>query len=201
MTKNEIVSIFISKGILSNKGRNAFPHRPYCWRNYFDDEAATIWKSFCKDYRSDAEAWFCLCRNVEPSICPMCNTHKVVFTGITKHGGTGFNLTCEKCNYNALPSKIEKSHKTCRSCSAKRRVEIYAKRRKTCKELYGDEYYMQFGSESFHSNLANKHGDPNYSNHEQARQTCLKRYGYATNLMIPSVHRKSLKLAWSKSAR
>ena len=198
-TKQEIIEIFLQKGILSNKTK--LVRRPFNWKQHFDNEAQEIFCQFMQAYSSEAEAWFCLCRDIELPICPLCHKKKVKFTGNTKNGGIGYNTTCEDCSANAVPEKIKKSQETFAKRTPKDRALTRAKIRATNKRLYGDENYMLFGSKSFKQNLKDKYGDENFNNVEQRRQTCLDKYGVTSNLLIPEVHSKSIKNSWSNECR
>ena len=198
-TKQEIVDIFLKKGILSNK--TELIRRPFNWRRHFDAEAQEIFHQFAQLYRSEAEAWFCLCRNVELPICPICHTKKVKFTGMTKNGGLGYNTTCEDCSANAVPMKIDKAKQSFKNRSNEKRALSIAKRRATNKQLYGDENYMLFGSKSFKQNLKDKYGNENFNNIEKRRRTCIDKYGVSTNLLVPEVHNRAVKSSWSEKTR
>lgn len=198
-TKDEIISLFVEKGILSNK--TDLVRRPFNWKTKFDNEAKQIFNEFASNYRSEAEAWFCLCRKLELPICSVCKENKVVFTGITKNGNLGYNTTCENCSANAVQNKIDKVRKTCASRTDEERRAISLKRRTTNKQLYGDENYNLFGSQSFHDNLKKKYNNRNYNNPDKRRNTCIKRYGVLTNLLIPEIHEKAEKNSWSDNCR
>ena len=58
--------------------------------------------------------------------------------------------------------------------------KITAKSRTTKKKNYGDENYMQFGSNSFYDLMRAKHGDPHWNNPEKNMQTCMDKYGTPT---------------------
>lgn len=199
MNKNEIRLLFFKKKILSNK--SGLVRRPWNWKTNFDNEARCIFEEFASNYRSQEEAWFCLCRDIELPYCPICRKNKVKFTGSTKYGGVGYNTTCENCSANAVPSKIEHAKKTYACKSKEEKKSIFDKRKATNKMLHGDENYSLFGSTSFKKNLAAKYGDEYYSNKEKRKQTCLDRYGVTTNLLIPEVHHESIKNSWSNECR
>ena len=199
MNKNEIRLLFLEKHILS--GKSSLVRRPWNWKSNFDDEARCIFEEFASNYRSQEEAWFCLCRDIELPYCPICGKEKVKFTGRTKNGGVGYNTTCENCSANALPSKIEQVKKTYSKKSKQEKKSIFEKRKATNKKLYGDENYSLFGSASFKKNLKDKYGDEHYNNREQCKQTCLDKYGVASNLSIPEIHQELVKRSWSSECR
>lgn len=56
-------------------------------------------------------------------------------------------------------------------------ADIFVKSQHTKKIKYGDEHYMEFGSQSFYAMMEDKHGDPHWNNPEKNAKTCLERYG------------------------
>lgn len=199
MTKQQIVEIFTKKGILSS--RSGLVRRPFCWKKRFDDEARQIFVKFSNAYRSEEEAWFCLCRNIELPLCPICKKRKVKFTGLTKNGGVGYNTTCEQCSPNAVPKKIQKFKDVIGQKSEEQKQSTVAKRKATNIERYGEANHLCYGSESFANLMMRRYGDRVYSDRTKARQTCLSKYGVPTNLLIEEVKKKSQKSAWSPECR
>lgn len=199
MTKQGIIDIFIRKGILS--GKSGLVRRPFCWQSRFDEEARHIFAEFCKGYRSDEEAWFCLCRNVEMPICPVCGKGKVKFTGITKNGGVGYNTTCEHCSANAVVGKRLKTKQFFKNLTTQRKSDMVAKRRATNEKRYGEPNHMCYGSHSFAGLMQERYGTEVFSDRAKARKTCLDRYGVPTNLMIEETKRKAKAGAWSIECR
>ena len=199
MTKQQIVEIFIKKGILSSM--SGLVRRPFCWKKRVDKEAETIFAEFCTGYRSEEEAWFCLCRNVEAHICPVCRKEKVKFTGITKNGGSGFKTTCEQCSANAVQEKIQKTKKYHKELSRKRKNKIIEKRRATNQERYGAPDYMCYGSKSFKRLMQIRFGSESFTDRTKARKTCMERYGVPTNLLIEKNKMKAIVKSWSSECR
>lgn len=199
MTKLQIVDMFTKKGILS--GRSGLVRRPFCWKKKFDEEAHKVFFEFRQGYRSDEEAWFCLCRNVELPICPICRKEKVKFTGLTKNGGIGYNTTCEHCSANSVPEKIQKIKKIIESRTEEQKKEVVAKRRATNNVRYGEPNHMCYGTESFRGLMQSRYGSEVFSNRTKAKETCLKRYGVSTNLLIEETKRKAKEKAWAKECR
>ena len=199
MNKNEIIELFVKKHILSNK--TSLIRRPWNWKSYFDDEAQNIFNEFSANYRSNEEAWFCLCRGIELPICPICHKKKVKFTGITKYGAVGYNTTCEDCSANAVIDKIEKFRITYSNKTPEQRKEIFNKRKITNKERYGDEDYSLFGSSSFKQNLKDKYGNEHYNNIDKRRETCVERYNVTSNLLIPEIHERAVANSWTVECR
>lgn len=199
MTKQEIVDLFIKKRILS--GKSGLVRRPYCWRGRFDEEAQLVFNEYAIAYRSEEEAWFCLCRGIELPICPICHREKVKFTGLTKNGGTGYNTTCEHCSANAVPEKVAKGRSTILGHTEEEKAKIAEKRRRTNQERYGDGCYMAYGTPSFQGLMEERYGTAHYSNIEKRRETCLKRYGVASNLLMPETRRKGIVASWSEACR
>lgn len=105
-----------------------------------------IFNEFSKSYRSEDEAWFCLCRKIELPICPICHNKKVKFTGMTKNGALGYNTTCEDCSANCVKEKLDKFHKSIECRSDEDKHQSFLKRKQTNKEKYGDENYSLFTS-------------------------------------------------------
>jgi len=140
------------------------------------------------NYRTEREAWFCLCRDVEAPICPVCNVHKCKFDGKVAHGLSGFRTTCEYCSANCVPEKKRKTRETISKHTEEDKRRIFQKRKATNKIRYDDENYSLFGSKSFYDNLEDKYGDRFFNNVPKRIQTCLERYGVQTNLLIPEVH-------------
>ena len=178
MEKQEIKKLFFDKGILNGKGLKKF-----CWEKYFDEESQNIFNEFKKSYRTDDEAWFCLCRDVEPYHCEVCG-NLAKFTGSYRSLILGYNTTCEKCSTNQTNRHKSTYYKTISLRTDEERKQIMDKRRQTNKEKYGDENYTLFGSKSFKQNLLEKYGDEHYSNHEQARKTLMERYGVDHNFKL-----------------
>lgn len=199
MTKHEIIEAFIKKGILS--GKSGLIRRPYCWRSRYDAEAQDIFAEFAKGYRSDDEAWFCLCRDIELPICPVCKKEKVKFTGITKNGGVGYNTTCENCSANAVQTKRQRVRDSLLSRTDEERASAERKRKATNIARYGEATYMSFGSASFKNMMVGRYGKPGFSNVEKRRRTCLERYGVTSNLFIPGVRERALLASWSDDCR
>ena len=192
MEKQEIKKVFFDKGILNSKGLKKF-----CWEKYFDEEAQNIFNEFKKSYRTADEAWFCLCRDVEPYHCEVCG-NLAKFTGSYRSLILGYNTTCEKCSTNQTARHLNSFQKTIAKRTGEERKQIMDKRRQTNKEKYGDENYNLYGSKSFKQNLLEKYGDEHYSNHEQARKTLIERYGVDHNfkLINSSEHAKYI---WDKN--
>ena len=199
MNKEQIVALFLAKGILSKK--SGLVRRVFCWKKKLDAKALEVFNEFAQQYRTDDEAWFCLCRNIELPICPVCHKKKVKFTGITKNGANGYNTVCEDCSANAVDAKIQKVKHTCSKRTAEDRKRIAQKRRQTNKLKYGDETYNLFGSNSFKSTLVSKYGNESFNNREKAKNTCIQRYGVTTNLLIEETHKKAIENSWSNTCR
>lgn len=185
MKKSEIKQLFIDKDILNNKGLKKF-----CWQKYFDKEAQCIFNEFKKSYRTEDEAWFCLCRDVEPYYCEVCG-QLAKFTGSYRSIILGYNTTCENCSPNQTKRHTNNFKKSIFNNNYKESIK---KRKQTMKDRYGDENYTLFGSESFKQNLLTKYGDEHYSNHEKTRQTMLERYGVDHNFKLfnPQEHSKAI---------
>lgn len=198
-SKKDILNLFIKRKILSDK--SGLVRRPYCWKKRFGEEEQKIFYDFARGYRSEEEAWFCLCRDIELPICPICRKEKVKFTGLTKNGGTGYNTTCEHCSANVVPEKVEKVIDTIKSKTELEKARSKEKRRKTNLLRYGDDRYMTYGSSSFKRLMYIRYGNPFYSNKEKREKTCIQRYGVSSNLLIPEVKRKAMAASWSAACR
>lgn len=199
LPKGDIVNLFLKRGILSCK--TGLVRRPYCWKQRFGDEEKRIFDDFAKGYRSQEEAWFCLCRDIELPICPICKKEKVRFTGLTKNGGKGYNTTCEHCSANAAEEKVKKVKDSLLRRTECEKEKTQEKRRKTNLSRYGEERYMSYGSLSFKRLMKERYGNPFYSNMEKRKETCIQRYGVSSNLLIPKVQRRAMESAWSDSCR
>lgn len=185
MNKSQIIDILLEKGVLSNK-TNGRIIRPFCWKKKINNEINNILNSFLKKYKSEDEGWFCLIKNIEPPICPICkkDTCKFVCNG----GKRRYNTTCNNCSANKVQDKRNKYFKTISNRTIDDIKHITIKRYKTLMDKYGTTDYMQYGSSSFKKNLFDKYGSENYNNIDKIKQTCLDKYGYVTNLLIPEVH-------------
>lgn len=199
MTKQAIRTLFLERSVLSGKSR--LVRRPFCWKKRFGKEEREIFNEFAKGYRSEDEAWFCLCRDIELPICPVCKKAKVKFTGLTKNGGLGYNTTCENCSANAVSEKVERIRATRASKTIEEKLGIQRKRRETNKRRYGEESYMSYGSESFKRLMSERHGSINFNNREKTRETCLRKYGVTSNLLIEKVHKRAVAESWSDACR
>ena len=195
MDKNIILMLLKDKHIISKNNK-----RHFCWKKYWDDEIDKIFNEFKKDYRSDAEAWFCLLKNVEPYKCEVCG-NLAKFTGSIKSKILGYNTTCEKCSPNLAPDKLKKYHDSISKRDENDKKKIIEKRKKTLLEKYGDENYTLFGSQSFKDNLKKKYGYE-YNTQipevkEKIKQTNLKKYGVTCNLSINASERN--KKIWAEN--
>lgn len=183
MEKKEIIKIFVFKKILSDKSN--LIRRPFNWRSHFDDEAQLIFNEFKKSYRSDEEAWFCLCRNIELPICPICGKKKVKFTGITKNGGLGYNTVCEDCSANQVKDKLDKFKKTIdkRNIGKEKPQKKYVGRGSNYKSEEFKEYAKHIKLE--------KYGNENFNNRKKCEDTMLKKYGVRFVGQSPEAQAKS----------
>lgn len=183
MEKEDIIDIFVSKGILSDK--TDLIRRPFSWKRHFDDEAKVIFDEFKKSYRSDEEAWFCLCRNIELPICPICKKKKVKFTGMTKNGGLGYNTVCEDCSANQVEEKLNKFKTTIdkRNAGKERPQKKYIGRGTNYKSEEFKAYSKQVKLE--------KYGDENFNNRKKCENTMLEKYGVKFVGQSPEAQRKS----------
>lgn len=177
--KEKLLQFLKDKGVVGNK-----KNRKFCWKKYFDEECQQRFSEYSKNYRTEAEAWFCLTHDCEPPICGVCGKELCEFTGRKKSIIPGYCQICKNCSPNQLPHKIKVISEKWKNHTSEQREEIKRKIRKTRKERYGDENYGLYGSKSFKENMFNKYGDEYYSNHEQARKTCLEKYGVECNLQL-----------------
>lgn len=178
MNKSDLLQLLKLNGVVTTGNK-----RKFCWKSCMTPEAMQLFNDYSKSYRSDEEAWFCLLNNIEPHHCEICG-NLAVFNGRKKTKYIGYNSVCENCSANAVESKKQQIKETVSKQTEFQKAQIREKINNTLLNKYGDSNYCKFGSDSFKQNLINKYGDPHYSNHAKTEQTCLKKYGVKTNLLI-----------------
>lgn len=183
MEKEEIIKIFVAKKILSDK--SDLIRRPFSWKMHFDEEAESIFNEFKKSYRSDEEAWFCLCRNIELPICPICHKKKVKFTGITKNGCKGYNTVCEDCSANQVNEKLAKFKDTIENRNAGK--EKSKKRYDGKGANFKDEAFKKYARQT----RLERYGDENFNNRLKCEETMLEKYGVRFVGQSPEAQAKS----------
>jgi len=129
------------------------------------------------------------------------NNTKKYYDRYIKKENEGFCLECSK---NTKYRSFNKGYDTycCLKCCNKNNFERMRNRNE---EIYGDRNYSnreQFKRTTKKNNTwersvikgrqtkLEKYGDENYNNREQYKQTCLDRFGFPCNLMIPEVRDK-----------
>lgn len=160
------------------------------WKNSsrVSNEAKDKVNEFISGYRTEKEAWFCLGHHIfEIPKCPICGN-------LAKFAGKKYNLCCENHSPNSLQWKKDKVTDAFKHKTREEIDEIRKKVKNTLKERYGDEHYGLYGSEVWKRNLMNKYGNEYYSNQEQARKTCLERYGVDHNFKLVNSSEKSKKV-------
>lgn len=166
--KEKILSIFKEAGILSPNNK-----RKFCWKSKFNSDCQEIFENFKSKgkYRSDDEAWFCLCHDIEPQVCQVCGQRLAVFHGLTKYGQNGYKSVCEFCEPNQAPKKLQKFHKT---------IELRNKGKKVNQPKYigrGSNYKSEDFKEHSKRIKLEKYGDENFNNRKKCEDTMLKKYG------------------------
>lgn len=184
MERQQIISLFIQKGILSKNGSR----KKQCWQKFYDDESKLIFTEYSKNFRIDEEAWFCLLHNVDPYTCEICGS-LAKFTGRLKSKIPGYLTVCDKCSANSSPNKLQSYSATISKRTEEEKQQIVKKRKQTNYSKYGDENYTLYGSIKFKTDLFNKYGSSTYNNKEKIKQTCLERYNVSCNLSINSAER------------
>ncbi len=195
--KDKIISKLIqAKIIIANNLKHKNPngyHKPFCWKTrLIENDLLNDWNNYSTYYRSEDEAWYCILNNCEVPNCPICGNKVKFYT----NQGFGFNTTCENCSANSLLDKREKCRQTNLNKSEIEKEKINLKRKQTNLERYGEENYQAYGTDSFKQKLFSKYGDTYYNNREKFKQTCLKRYGVTTNLLLNSENRS--KKVWEE---
>lgn len=183
MTKSEITELLLENKVIIKNNNSFGYHRPSCWVKRLQPILG-VWQSFCKNYRSEAEAIYCICNDIEANKCPLCG-NLVKFVG----GKIGYNLTCENCSANRLPDKINQIKTKIANRSPEEKALIKTKTNDTLLKKYGDTQYGKFGSDAFKQKMVSKYGDPHYNNHAQTVETNLERYGVTCNLSLGSSER------------
>lgn len=180
--------LLLNRVILPNSNKPGY-HRPSCWKDRLAS-MQQVWDCFCTQYRSEEEAAYCVCHEMQVPACPLCGK-PVKFVG----GRVGYNQTCSECSANKLPSKKAKAKATIQKKSPAEKEASKVKARQTLEQRYGDPQYGKYGSQSFKRKMLLKHGDEHYCNKKQARETVQSRYGVSCNLAIDAAQRN--KKLWS----
>ena len=156
-----------------------------------------IYNKYISRFRSELEAFYCLKHGItwdNVPKCPMCGRP-------SKFIGKRYNITCEECNANALPQKIEKAKA---AQTPEKTDKSIQKARRTTLERYGTEvvnqYYNKETREKYESDCLKKYGVKNPASaecvKEKRRQTCINKYGAASNLCIGAAARS--KRVWAE---
>lgn len=103
---------------------------------------------------------------------------------------------CSICNEESI--KVFRSLKypfVCKHCTNRQgqlRAEVKNKKRQTCQLRYGVDNCFQSNDkmDKAKQTKLKLHGDENWNNREQAKQTCKERYGYEIPCQVPEFKEK-----------
>lgn len=191
---DELKQLFTNNRIIGPSGRLNCQREKYLTGN---KDVYNIYNEYISHFRTEQEAFYCLKHNITVEnipVCPMCGA-------LAKFIGKRYNITCENCNANALPDKIEKAKE---SITPDKIGKSVARARETMLKRYGapavNQFYNKETKEKYEKRCLLKYGVKNPASaecvKEKRRQTCIKKYGAPSNLCLGTSERS--KRVWTE---